>query len=260
MIRQRVLVFLALCAFPLIGTSAQTQKPITNADILNMTRQSIDPGLIVKDIQSNATDFDTSPQALIDLKNAGVDKSVMDAMLTAQAAKPSAAIVAVRSNPASAVGAAADLTNSACGANGCLLREGTQVELKFANAISSKTAHIGDSVEFQLDDDLKVGDAIVVPKGAHAVATVSDAKKSGMMGRPGELSVQIQYLLVGSNHVRIRGTQGREGDSKTGATVALTVIFGPIGLIKHGKNIVIPAGTPLTAYVDQDVWLAPLHS
>ena len=81
-----------------------------------------------------------------------------------------------------------------------------------------------------------------------------------MMGRPGEISVQIQYLLVGGNHVRIRGTQGREGDSKTGATVALTVIFGPIGLIKHGKNIVIPAGTPLTAYVDQDVWLAPVHS
>jgi hypothetical protein len=259
MIRRRMWVLLALCASPLFGTFGQTQKPITNADVLNMSRQSIDPGLIVKDIQSNATDFDTSPQALIDLKNAGVDKSVMDAMLTAQAAKPSAAIVAVRSNSASAVGAAADL-NSACGANGCLLREGTQVELKFANALSSKTAHIGDSVEFQLDDELKVGDAIVVPKGAHAVATVSDAKKSGMMGRPGELSVQIQYLLVGSNHVRIRGTQGREGDSKTGAAVALTVIFGPVGLIKHGKNVVIPAGTPLTAYVDQDVWLAPLHS
>ena len=48
--------------------------------------------------------------------------------------------------------------------------------------------------------------------------------------------------------MRIQGSQGREGDSKTGATVALTVIFGPIGLIKHGKNIVvIPAETPLTA-------------
>jgi hypothetical protein len=79
------------------------------------------------------------------------------------------------------------------------------------------------------------GDCIVVAKGAHAVATVNDAQKAGMMGRPGELSVQIQYLLVGGNHVRIRGTQGREGDSKTGATVALTVIFGPIGLIKHGR-------------------------
>ncbi|HTC41805.1 MAG TPA: hypothetical protein VK703_09545 [Candidatus Acidoferrales bacterium] len=41
--------------------------------------------------------------------------------------------------------------------------------------------------------------------------------------------------------------------------MALTVLFGPIGLIKHGKNVDIPAGTPLTAYVDQDIWLAPIN-
>jgi hypothetical protein len=130
--------------------------------------------------------------------------------------------------------------------------------LKFAADLSSKTANEGDPVEFLLDDDLKVGDSIVVPKGAHAVATVSKAKKAGMMGRPGDLSVQIQYLVSGSSHVRVRGTKGRQGDSKTGATVALTVLFGPIGLIKHGKNVEVRAGTPLAAYVDQDVWLAPI--
>jgi hypothetical protein len=260
MIRRGLIILLALSACAAIETFGQTQKPITNADIVNMTKQNFDPSLIIKDIQTSSTDFDTSPQALIDLKNAGVDKSVMDAMLSAQARKPSDAVEAVHSTPVSASGPSSDSGNPACGPNGCLLREGTQVDLKFASDLSSKTAHIGDTVEFQLNDDLKVGDSIVVPKGAHAVATVNDAKKSGMMGRPGELSVQIQYLVVGSNHVRIRGTQGREGDSKTGAAVALTVLFGPVGLIKHGKNVVIPAGTPLTAYVDQDVWLAPSHS
>jgi hypothetical protein len=114
-------------------------------------------------------------------------------------------------------------------------------------------------VEFVLDEDLKVGDWVVVAKGAHALATVTTAKKAGMMGRPGDLAVQIQYLVVGSNRVHIRGTKGREGDSRTGAAVALTVLFGPIGLIKHGKNVEIPAGSPLTAYVDQDIWLAPLQ-
>jgi hypothetical protein len=37
-----------------------------------------------------------------------------------------------------------------------------------------------------------------------------------------------------------------------GTAVALTVIFGPIGLIKHGKNVEVKQGTPLLAYVDQD--------
>jgi len=79
-----------------------------------------------------------------------------------------------------------------------------------------------------------------------------------MMGKAGELNVQLLYLIVGDTHVRLRGTKGREGENKTGATVALTVIFGPVGLLKHGKNVEIPAGTPLTAYIDQDIWLLPV--
>ena len=146
-------------------------------------------------------------------------------------------------------------TRPVCNANsGCLLRDGTEVTLKFAADISSKTAHEGDPVEFLLDGDLRVAETVVVPKGAHAVATISTAKKAGMMGKPGELSVQLQYLIAGSDHVGLRGTKGKEDESKTGATLLRQVcFFGPIGLIKHGKDVDIPAGTPLTAYMDQDV-------
>jgi hypothetical protein len=248
------LVLLVAGVFAASAPIAQTQKPLTNGDIINMTTQGFDAALIVKDIQTSSTDFDTSTQALINLKNAGVDKSVLEAMLAAQSAKPSGTEEAIRGATLT------DRTQPDCSANnGCLLKEGVLVPLKFAADLNSKTAHEGDPVEFLLDDDLKVGTSIIVPKGAHAVATVTDAKKAGMMGKPGELSVQMQYLVSGSNHVRIRGTKGREGDSKTGATVALTVLFGPIGLIKHGKNVDIPAGTALTAYVDQDIWLAPIN-
>ncbi len=256
---RRSLMLLALTICAVCVSLAQTQKPLTNADIVNMTKQGFDPSLIVKDIQSSTTDFDTSPQELINLKNAGVDKSVMEAMLSAQAKKPSGTVEAVHGATTTASDVAPDPSKPICSPNtGCLLREGTQVPLKFAADLSSKTANEGDPVEFLLDDDLKVGESTVVSKGAHAVAAVSHAKKAGMMGKPGELSVQIEYLVSGSSHVRIRGTKGREGNSKTGATVALTVLFGPIGLIKHGKNVEIPAGTPFTAYVEQDIWLAPI--
>ncbi len=261
----------ALGALLVSGSPAQTRKPLTNEDIVNMTKQGFDPTLIVKAIQTSEASFDVSAQALVELKNAGVDQSVMEAMLTAQAAKPSGAPDAAQgaapapapaaNAPGSApVGASADTSKPRCNeTSGCLLREGDEVSLKFANDITSKTAVEGDPVEFLLDSDLKVGDAIVVAKGAHATATVSNAKKAGMMGKPGELSVQLQYLVAGDNRVRIRGTKGREGQSKTGAAVALTVLFGPIGLIKHGKNVEIPAGTPLVAYVDQDIWLPPVQ-
>lgn len=159
----------------------------------------------------------------------------MEGMLSAQANQPAASseVVLGAASPSPngaangpADGATTDPSKPACSASECLLREGSQASLKFATAISSKTAADRDPVEFVLDEDLKVGDAVVVPKGAHATATVSNAKKAGMMGKPGQLNVQLQYLTARDNHIRLRGTKGREGDSKTGATVALVVLFG----------------------------------
>jgi hypothetical protein len=246
-------LLIALAFLLVLHTSAQTRKPLTNDDIVNMTKQGFDPPLIVKAVETNATDFDVSAPALLSLKNSGVDSSVMEAMLSAQASKPSAAPDALHG------ASAADSSNSTCSfSKGCLIREGTEVSLKFESDLNSKTAVDGDPVEFVLDNDLKIGETTLVKKGAHAMATVSNAKKAGMMGKGGELNIQLQYLIAGDNRVLIRGTKGGEGDSKVGATVALTVIFGPIGLIKHGKNIDIPAGTPLVAFVQQDIWLPPM--
>jgi hypothetical protein len=47
-----------------------------------------------------------------------------------------------------------------------------------------------------------------------------------MMGKPGELNIQLQDLVADNNYIHIRGTKGREGDSRTGTAVALTVLFG----------------------------------
>ena len=133
-----------------------------------------------------------------------------------------------------------------------VLKEGTDVKLKFAQDLSSKTATDDDPVNLILDEDLKVGDATVCKAGAKAVGTVTHAKKAGMMGKGGELNLRLEYLIVGDTRMRLRGTKGKEGEGKVGAAVALTVLFGPIGLIKHGKNVEVKQGTPLLAYVDQD--------
>ena len=138
-----------------------------------------------------------------------------------------------------------------------ILKEGTDVKLKFAQDLSSKTATDDDPVNLVLDEDLKVGEVTVCKAGAKAVGTVTHAKKAGMMGKGGELNLRLEYLLVGDTRMRLRGTKGKEGEGKVGAAVALTVLFGPIGLIKHGKNVEVKQGTPLLAYVDQDFGVPP---
>ena len=42
------------------------------------------------------------------------------------------------------------------------------------------------------------------------------------------------------------------------SSAALTVLFGPIGLIKHGSNIDIKKGAPLKVYVGEDIKLDPV--
>lgn len=138
-----------------------------------------------------------------------------------------------------------------------VLRDGTDVALKFAQDISSKTAAEGDPVTFVLDSDIKVGDVVVAKAGCKAVGEVTKASKSGMMGKAGDLSIRLDYLKVGDQKVRLRGSKGKEGESGVTGTVVLTVLFGPIGLIKHGKNVEIKQGSSFPAYVSDDITLPP---
>jgi len=138
------------------------------------------------------------------------------------------------------------------------LKEGTEVNLKLAQALSSKTATTGDSVELVLDQDLIADNAVVAKKGSRAVATVSNAKKAGMAGKGGELNLRLEYLKAGDTKVKLRGTQGKNGDNKTGATVGLVLAFGVLGFMKHGKQAEVKEGTPVKAFVDEDAQVASL--
>ena len=138
------------------------------------------------------------------------------------------------------------------------LKEGTEVNLKLAQTLSSKTAAVGDSVEMVLDQDLIIDKTLVAKKGSRALATVSNAKKAGMAGRGGELNLRLEYVKAGDTKVKLRGTQAKNGDNKTGATVGLVLAFGVLGFMKHGKQAEVKEGTPVKAYVDEDVQVASL--
>jgi hypothetical protein len=141
------------------------------------------------------------------------------------------------------------------------LPEGTEVSLRMVDKVTSASATEGQRFSLELDQDIAVNGVVMVPRGAKAVGTVVNARKRGHMGKAGELNVLVNYLIVGEQHVPLRASAGREGDSKIGATVALTVLFGPIGLLKRGKDVELNPGTIVAAQVDQTTELpesAPL--
>ncbi|MGH9742927.1 MAG: hypothetical protein ACRD51_11315, partial [Candidatus Acidiferrum sp.] len=202
--------------------SAQDHKALTNKDITDMVKQGLNDSVIVKVIQASDTNFDTSPGAMTQMQSGGASVTVMGAMLKAEAAKKKTAATPPSPAPSTAPPAAAPPSDPHAGKY--LLKEGTEVPLKFATDESSRYASEGDKAELTLLSDIKVGDVVVVKQGAKAIAVVTHAKKSGMLpGSNGELNMQLKELQSGGARIRLRGGMARDA------------VLGPIGQIKHGN-------------------------
>jgi hypothetical protein len=143
------------------------------------------------------------------------------------------------------------------------LEDGTPVKLRTARTISSADAHQGDTLDFEVLEDILVGGTLVVPKGSIAWGTVTEAQAKRRMGRGGKLDVNIDAVrLVDGEKVPLRAVKDVKGGghqgAMTGAMVATGIVFfpaAPLFLFMHGKDITIPKGTEITAYISGDTHL-----
>ncbi len=145
------------------------------------------------------------------------------------------------------------------------LVEDTPVRIKLARTMSSKDARVNERVDFEVLEDVKVGNVVVIERGSLAIATVTEAHPKRRMGRSGKLHINIDYLrLTSGDKVPLRAFKGGSGGNHvaamTGAMVATSIVFfpaAPLFLFMHGKDITIPKGTEVTAYVAADTPLDP---
>lgn len=143
--------------------------------------------------------------------------------------------------------------------------DGTPVRLRLNRNLSSADSKVGESVDFELLEDLMVNDVVVAKRGSVALATVTEAQPKRRMGRAGKLNVNIDHLrLIDGEKVALRAvkeTQGGGNSGKmTGAIVATSILFfpaAPLFLFMKGKDITIPKGTEITAYVNGEIALKP---
>jgi hypothetical protein len=134
--------------------------------------------------------------------------------------------------------------------------EGTELSITFKDAISSQTSAVGDVFTISSDEPVTLANGAVLPGGLIGAGEVTSVHRKGMMGKAGDLNVRLNYLKLGAAKIRLRGSKGAEGEAKLGTTVVLTVLFGPLGLLKHGHDVTIAPGQKLKAYVDQDIDVA----
>lgn len=146
---------------------------------------------------------------------------------------------------------------------GFVLEDETPVRLRLNRTVSSADAHVGDNVDFEVLDDITVNGTLVIPKGGLAFATVTEAQAKRRMARGGKLDINIDYVkLVSGEKAALRAVRNVKGGGHTGGMVggmvATSLVFfpaAPFFLFMHGKDISIPKGTEITAYVNGDMKL-----
>jgi len=137
------------------------------------------------------------------------------------------------------------------------IEDGTPVKLRLTRNLSSATDKKGDTVDFEVVEDLNVSGVLVIPRGSTAWATITEAQPKRRMARGGKLDVNIDNVrLKDGEKVALRAVKENKGGghvgAMTGAMVATGIVFfpaAPLFLFMHGKDINIPKGTEITAYV-----------
>jgi len=138
------------------------------------------------------------------------------------------------------------------------LEDGTPVKIRIARTVSSADAHVGETVDFEVLEEVRVGSLLIIPKGGVAWGTVTEAQSKRRMVRGGKLDMNIDSVrLADGEKVALRAVKEVKGGghtgAMTGAMVGTAIVFfpaAPLFLFMHGKDITIPKGTEVTAYIN----------
>jgi hypothetical protein len=139
-----------------------------------------------------------------------------------------------------------------------VLEDGTPVKLRMAQTVSSADAHVDDKVEFEVLEEVRVSDILVIPKGGIAWGTVTEAQPKRRMARGGKLEIVMDSVrLVDGQKAALRAVKNAKGGGHTGAMTAGIVATGllfwpaaPFFLFMHGKDITIPKGAEVPTFVN----------
>jgi hypothetical protein len=136
--------------------------------------------------------------------------------------------------------------------------DGTAVELRLAENVSSAHAHVGDRLPFVVVKDVSYGGFTVIPAGTLALGSVSGVKHKRFLGIGGNVALKLDSLeLTNGDTVQLRAALAAKGHSRTKLMVAAMVATGifflpatPIFLLTRGHDITVLKSTEIIAQTE----------
>jgi predicted Ser/Thr protein kinase len=254
-------------------------QALTNDNIIQMVDAKVAPAIILSQIRNSKTAFNLSAQEVIRLSQARVPTAVIEAMRdpkappprpAASSSKPAASPSKTAASPASAAPApvtaaspspsppapvpavagtaTAAATSSASGSIVAVtLTDGLAFSINLAEDVP-QNAEQGRPLRFTVTKDVRVGDLVVIAKGATVTGEILQAARKGTFGFGG--AKMTMHLLVADavdgHKYRVRAQSARDADGKNERPMETNAK-------PKNKDLAAEAGTEYVAYLDGDV-------
>jgi serine/threonine-protein kinase len=246
---------------PAVPPVAPTDQALTNDNIIQMVEAKVAPAVILSQIRNSKTAFSLSAPEVIRLTKASVPESVIEAMRNPKAApsRPAAPVASAAPAAAPASTTAASVppapapapAPAAASPSGSIvavtLTDGMPFTISLAEDIP-QNAEEGSPVHFTAARDLRVGDLVVIAKGAAVTGAIAQAGHKGTFGiGGGKMTLRLLTAdTVDGRKCRVRPQSARSSDGKNERPMETNVK-------PKNKDLVSAAGTEYIAYIDGDV-------
>lgn len=130
---------------------------------------------------------------------------------------------------------------------------GTALQLTTRTELNTKENHAGDRFYMEVAEPIVYRGQVVVPVGSLAVGEVMRAERNGHFGKRGQLDIRLNYVQTPSGPVRISGRMARKGSGQGLLAIGGGIVLAWPMLFIHGTSGKLPADTPITAYLADDL-------
>jgi LssY C-terminus len=139
-----------------------------------------------------------------------------------------------------------------------IIPDGTPVELRLAESVSSAHARVGDLLNFIVVKDVSIGGFTVIQAGTMARGSVTGVKGRRFLGIGGKVSLRLDSVeLATGDRVGVRAKKEVKGGSRTKLMVAAMIVTSliflpatPVFLLTQGHTSTVLKSTEVTGRID----------
>jgi len=145
-----------------------------------------------------------------------------------------------------------------------VVQKGTDVDLKFMQHVSSKTAVAGQTVKLAVANDVMVNGKEILHAGTPVTGVITKVDHRDHFGKNARIRLALNPVKSHGGWIYLeprdkQSITGRRSDTAGAASAGGAVVLGPVGLVGGyfvvGKQVKIQVGDPLYTSVSRTVTL-----